>query len=145
MPPTHLILGYGNTLRGDDGVGPHAASLLAAEGLHVISRHQLTPELAEDLAAVDLAVFLDAHVDLAPGEVRVESIEPVDAAPAHSIHAFDAMGLLQLTHKLYGRSPKAYLVGIGGESFELSETLSPAAEAGAREAITAVRKLLATV
>jgi hydrogenase maturation protease len=145
MPSKHLILGYGNTLRGDDGVGPHAAALLAAEGLNVVIRHQLTPELAEDLAAVDVAIFLDAHVDLAPGEVCVQAIEPADAPPAHIIHAFDAMGLLQLTHKLYGRSPKAYLVGIGGESFELSETLSPAAQAGAREAVNSVRQLLAAL
>ena len=50
-----LIIGYGNTLRGDDAVGQAAAQALAGEaaiaGAETIACHQLTPELAERIAA----------------------------------------------------------------------------------------------
>ena len=58
-----LVIGYGNTLRGDDGIGPAVAGeidRLAVPGVRVIVVHQLTPELAADLAACRRAVFIDA-------------------------------------------------------------------------------------
>jgi hydrogenase maturation protease len=138
-----LVIGYGNQLRGDDAVGRHAAELLKDERWGVITCHQLAPELAEDLAASSVAVFLDAHAELAPGEVSVQEAGFGEGEPVSFLHTFDAVGLLQLTRQLYGRVPKAWLVGIGGESFELSDTLSPAAQEGARTAAEAVKKLLA--
>jgi len=45
-----LVIGYGNTLRGDDGLGQRAAEALAQralpDGVEVLSCHQLTIELA---------------------------------------------------------------------------------------------------
>ena len=53
-----LVIGYGNSLRGDDGIGPAVAQAFADEDAtecaDVIVCHQLTPELAESIAAVDL-------------------------------------------------------------------------------------------
>ena len=61
-----LVIGYGSPIRGDDAIGPLAADALAAAplppGWRVLSRHVLTAELAEDLAAVDRVIFLDASV-----------------------------------------------------------------------------------
>ena len=65
MPADALVIGYGNTLRGDDGIGPAVAEAVAALGLpgvRVIVAHQLTPELAADLADAQLVVFVDAAV-----------------------------------------------------------------------------------
>ena len=58
--PVALVIGYGNTLRGDDGVGPLAADTIRGwglEGVAAISITQLTPELAEPISAARLAVF----------------------------------------------------------------------------------------
>ena len=56
-----LVIGIGNPLRGDDGIGWRlAAQLPAGAGLVVRCRQQLTPELAEELAAVERVLFLDA-------------------------------------------------------------------------------------
>jgi hydrogenase maturation protease len=44
-----LLIGYGNTLRNDDGVGVRIAEIIAEENrphVQVIATHQLTPELA---------------------------------------------------------------------------------------------------
>ena len=55
MTRNTLIIGYGNPLRGDDGVGQAVARAFEAEaaieGAEVVSCRQLTPELAESFAA----------------------------------------------------------------------------------------------
>ncbi|MBP8271659.1 MAG: hydrogenase maturation protease, partial [Sphaerotilus sp.] len=75
-----LVIGYGSPIRGDDAIGPLAADALAAgplpPGLRVLSRHILTAELAEDLAAAETVIFLDAAAQGRPGEVQVRRLEP---------------------------------------------------------------------
>ena len=55
MSGSVLVIGYGNALRSDDGVGPAVASALSSDvrafGLTVLQRHQLTPDLAPEFAA----------------------------------------------------------------------------------------------
>jgi Ni,Fe-hydrogenase maturation factor len=55
-----LVIGYGNSLRGDDSIGIKVAQIVADWHLpkvRSLSPHQLTPELAAELAQVDLAIF----------------------------------------------------------------------------------------
>src|SRR5271166_5569047 len=78
-----LVIGYGNNLRTDDGVGPHVATAVASwelPGLVSVAVHQLTPELTELLASAELAIFVDAliasvgeTVEIVPLELSVES------------------------------------------------------------------------
>ena len=74
-----LVIGYGNTLRGDDAVGQVVARALAGEaaieGVEVIACHQLMPELAECIDAADLVVFIDAAADLQPGTIVAEAVQ----------------------------------------------------------------------
>lgn len=58
-----LVIGFGNTLRGDDGVGPLVAEQVDTWNLRNVrslSVHQLTPELAADIAQVETVFFIDA-------------------------------------------------------------------------------------
>jgi Ni,Fe-hydrogenase maturation factor len=75
-----LVIGYGNPLRSDDGVGPAVVARLAGDprlaGVDLRALHQLTPELASDASGVSLLVLVDAGVAEAPGEVSVRRIEP---------------------------------------------------------------------
>jgi Ni,Fe-hydrogenase maturation factor len=60
-----VVIGYGNDLRGDDALGPLAATAVAEwdmPGVQAIAAHQLMPELAEPLAQADLAIFVDARM-----------------------------------------------------------------------------------
>jgi Ni,Fe-hydrogenase maturation factor len=64
-----LVIGCGNDLRGDDALGPLAATAVAAwdmPGVQALAVHQLMPELAEALAEADLAIFVDACAPVAP-------------------------------------------------------------------------------
>ena len=75
-----LVIGYGNSLRTDDGVGPRVAELVAADprlaGAVVVACHQLTPELALDMSAARLIVLVDATTEVAPGVVVVRRVDP---------------------------------------------------------------------
>ena len=59
-----LVIGYGNTLRADDGLGPAVAERLgsewADEDVGVLSCQLLTPELAEPVSRAEIVVFIDA-------------------------------------------------------------------------------------
>jgi Ni,Fe-hydrogenase maturation factor len=76
-----LVIGYGNTLRSDDGVGWHAAALLAGDrrlaGAEILAVHQLTPELALDFSRASLVILIDASADDPPGTI---SVRPLDVA-----------------------------------------------------------------
>ncbi len=125
-----LILACGNTLRSDDGLGPHLAAW-AEERFRdepcvtIISRQQWTPELAADVAAADAVLFVDCSIETKPGSVHLLPVLPRSSSPATATHHLDAPGLLALAHALYGARPAhAMLLAVGAGSIELGETLS---------------------
>jgi hydrogenase maturation protease len=132
-----LILACGNTLRSDDGVGPHLAAWAEEHycddpSIRVISRHQWTPDLAEDLAHADCALFIDCSIDAIPGSVQLREVEVRPTSPAAdqptqalATHHLGAPELLALALKLYGSAPRsARLLTIGAASLELGESFS---------------------
>src|SRR5208282_3684027 len=77
-----LVIGYGNTLRRDDGVGPKVAEAiaeLALPGVRTLACPLLTPELAEPVSQAGVVVFVDAAVD-APREVQRRPLAPADTS-----------------------------------------------------------------
>lgn len=140
-----LVIGYGNTLRGDDAVGPILAERLhgelRAEGVLVLTCHQLTPELAAEVAACDRVVFLDASVEIPAGEIQCRPLTSADAAPL--IHSLGPEPLLALTRLVYGRQPQAFLVSVGGLRFDFSDAvLSPPVAAAIEPALQQIRELI---
>jgi len=125
-----LIIGYGNPLREDDGVGWRVAEM-AAEALPdatMLTAHQLTPELSEPISRAGRVVFIDAAAEGVPGEVRYVALSPASAYRPGS-HESTPDGLLALAAVLFGRCPPAHMLTIVGHSFGLGETLSPTVEA----------------
>ena len=147
-----LILACGNTLRGDDGIGPFlctwAEERFAGEpGVRAIARQQWSPEIAEDVAAADTVLFVDSSLDQAPGQVLLRELTPVPLKPGLVTHHLGAPELLQVTQDLYGAQPRrACLLTIGASSIELGEELSPAVRQSLPEACAllelTVRQLL---
>ena len=130
--PSPLIIGYGNPIRGDDGVGPYVAAQLGG-----IAVHQLVPEMAEQIAKVGIVIFVDANCSLPPGEVEVLPVEE----EAMLTHKSTPGALLKLAREVYGQAPKATLIGIGVTSFDLGNQLTPEAQKGAATAIARIRRL----
>lgn len=142
--PTILVLGYGNELRGDDALGPLAARAIASwglSGLHVRDLHQLTPELAEPLAAAQMALFIDASQQL-PAESPLAAQQLSAGGPPIAGHAAGPQNLLRLATQLYGTCPIAYLIAIPASSFDFGAPLSPGAACGLAEALRLARAMI---
>ncbi|PJF48943.1 MAG: hydrogenase maturation protease [Chloroflexi bacterium] len=144
-----LIIGYGNTLRQDDGAGPRVAEIVASwhlPNVRAISMHQLTPELADALASAEVVIFVDArradpHVQ-PPADVTFTAIGAAeDGTRAADTHTSDPRRLLALTQQLYGRCPQAWLVSVPGVDFDFGESLSERARQGVEVALRRIRLL----
>lgn len=142
-----LVIGYGNTLRTDDGVGRLAAERLAddprLDGVRVIARHQLTPELALDISSAALVVFVDAGHGPPAGTTTVEPLGPAGRTGAGWSHHLDPSNLVDLAGELYGTTPDAVIVRIGVGSLALGDRLSPMVDAALPGLVDAVAALIA--
>jgi hydrogenase maturation protease len=139
-----LVIGYGNALRSDDGVGPHVAAAASSWGmseLESIEVQQLSPELAELLASAELAFFVDAR--LAEGDEPVETV-PLEPSGSQTPlgHMSDPRTLLALAQAIYGRHPRSWLVTVPGANFSLGDGLSPTAKRGAQDALIRIAALI---
>jgi hydrogenase maturation protease len=152
-----LVVGYGSTLRGDDGVGPRAAELAAEDprlaGATVLVRHQLTPEVAADVAAARLVVLVDARADAEAGAVIVERVggavssvdlgRPPRADAGASTHHVGAAEVAALARDLWGARPDVFTVGVGAASFAVGDGLSAAVERALPAVVDAIASLVA--
>jgi hydrogenase maturation protease len=125
-----VIIGYGDPLREDDGVGWRAAELLEqklpAGAAEIIQCYQLTQELAANFEGASVVVFLDAARDQAPGVVTSVPVRP-EGAVVWS-HYLTPGQLLTVSEQLGGKAPPAFLIRGGIEHMELREGLTASGE-----------------
>lgn len=134
-----LIIGYGNSLRGDDGVGSFVAHEFARRHLdvEVLTPHQLLPELVEPIGRADCVIFIDAGIDGQPGAITCCPVEPHSDAVLFS-HITTPAGLLAGAGELFGHTPDTWLITITGQDFDFGEQFSVPVQ----QAIPSVLKLL---
>ncbi len=142
-----LVIGYGNPLRSDDGVGQHVAEQFAArtngrQDVEILALHQLAPELAEPISRAHLVIFVDASADTTPGFVLYRTVTPTRAQGNTFTHNTSPEGLLAGARDLYGACPEGLLITIGGASFELGETLSAPVQKALPEVLDALQARL---
>jgi hydrogenase maturation protease len=137
-----LLLGYGNPLRTDDGIGQAVVHKLAEDeslsGVELVACHQLLPEHAEPISQAQRVIFVDADAGPQPGKINVRELQPDAAASDGLIHDFTPQTLLAYAELLYGRAPHATLVTISGFSFAHGEALSKEMTAVLPEIITTI-------
>jgi len=123
-----LVIGVGNPLRGDDGLGWHVIrglrAALPAGGTELIACYQLTPELAEPVARARRVIFVDAADGEEPGAINVQPVDPGSSTPAAFSHQLDPPALMHYAKQLYGSQPEAWTVSVNGKAYGYSETLS---------------------
>ncbi len=136
------LVALGNPLRGDDGAAHRALELLGTiPGAKVLDLIQLGPEVADEIADSDLAVFIDA--DIEAGEARLTPVGPVPPSPSPLAHALRPEEVVALSRQLFGFQGSAWLCRIPAQEFNAGEGLTPACEANARRAAQLLRRLLA--
>jgi len=139
-PTGLLVIGYGNTLRRDDGVGPKVAEAVAAlalPGVRTLACPLLTPELAEAVSQARVVMFVDAAVD-APREVQKRTLAPAGSSQVMA-HAASPPTLLALARDVFGHAPEAWLITVPVEDLGMGEELSPLAQRGFKRAVQEVK------
>jgi hydrogenase maturation protease len=137
-----LIIGYGNTLRGDDGAGPRVAEAVAGmhhPGVRTLACALLTPELAEPISQARIVLFVDAAVE-APHEVRLIKLEPGKSSQIMA-HAADPRTMLALARDVFGHAPKAWCLTIPAVKFDFGDEFSPETQHGVARALEKIREL----
>lgn len=124
-----LVIGFGNPLRSDDSFGIQAVEKLkqavGGSDIEFIECQQLTPELAESVAKVDLALFVDADMDGIAGSIHSRRLLPSNHPSGETlVHHLDPSTLLGLSERIFHRVPEAMLMTVTGECFGYGSQLS---------------------
>ncbi len=137
-----LVIGYGNELRSDDGVGPKVVSALEQlhlPGVRTMVCQQLMPELAEPVSLAQRVIFVDAAVDATSG-IQLRELKPSESSQMIA-HAADPRTLLALARDVFGRFPAAWWLTIPIEKLEFGSELSPLARRGFPLALEKIQSL----
>ena len=135
-----LVIGLGNSWRGDDGAGPAVARVLrdtVPARVHVYEGEPVG--LIEDWAGADEVIVVDAvSSGAAPGTIRrLDPLaEPIPASLSQgSTHAFGLAETIELA-RTRGRLPARLTVsGIEGERFTAGQELSPPVQAAVERVV----------
>jgi len=143
-----LVFGYGNLSRGDDALGPlllegiERSQKSVLDSIEILSDFQLQIEHALDLESRDLVLFVDASMNCTHAFDFAELIPVKDNS--YTTHAMSPAAVLAVYENIKNRTPPpSFLLSIKGESFELGEGLSLAAQHHLQVAIQFAEKLLA--
>ncbi len=130
------IVGIGNPLRSDDGVGAYICQLLEEKklpGVSCITTQQLDIGIAEDLSKYKRVIFVDAS--LKEETISFQSISSGFHQSNNSSHQVNAGMLANLVQQLYSTDTQFYICAIGATDFEMGNTLSPKARNNAMSAV----------
>lgn len=125
-----LVIGYGNELRHDDGLGPAAVDALARriqrKDCVFVTYRQPYPETVTLLKYASHVIFVDASIGETPGEINVLPVSALDSAIPYEAepHHLTLEWLLWTTEQLYGCRPKAIVYTMTGQDFSLGVGIS---------------------
>lgn len=123
-----LLIGIGNPIRGDDGLGFHAAAHFEeyppVENLESIHVQQLTMDLVPLISSTDFVLFVDARIGEPFGKIYYDEIQPNAINNNPVSHFFDPQTLMAVIHGLYQKHPKAGLISVNTDEFDFTEELS---------------------
>jgi hydrogenase maturation protease len=126
-----LIVGYGNPLCGDDGVGWEVVKRLQetidlGSDVQLETCHQLMPELAEPVSRARRVLFIDATIAGPAGYIECSDLVPAGCRmPSALNHRLDPPELLALAKALYGSCPPARLWTVAGADFNPGASPTP--------------------
>lgn len=136
-----VLLGIGQVLRGDDGIGPVSVQWWSKEyqetaknpSLRVILAQTPGLEILTLLEDSDAAIFVDAmQIGVPAGQIRVFNPLPASfhATPAgKTAHGFGIVETIALARQLPHPLPEhLILIGVEGVNFDIGRSLSDAVQ-----------------
>lgn len=140
-----MILGVGNLLHGDDGVGVHVAQALldrgCPEGVEVLDGGVAPLDALATVGPVRRLIIVDA-ADLGerPGTIRKLSREDIQRTADEdiSLHDLDLLWALNVLRVTDREPPELMVIGVQPQSLEWSTELSPAVASRLEDVISEV-------
>jgi hydrogenase maturation protease len=142
--PTHIVVvGLGNLIRTDDGIGVHAVRRVAGSprlpsdpsfGIAFVDGGTRGPELVNDAADASHLLILDAiDADAPPGTlISLSGADLADLPPGYSVHQLGIVDWITALAMLTGRVPEIRVLGLQpadtGWGTELTAAMQPALE-----------------
>ena len=131
------IVGIGNPLRSDDGLGAYVCEQIEDINLPVVSvitKHQLDTGMTEELSKFKKVIFIDASVK--NETISLKRLPLKDNYPESSSHQVNPNTLVKLAKKLYPTKTQFYMCTIGGNNFEMGNRISEQSLNYAHEAVS---------
>jgi hydrogenase maturation protease len=151
VAPIPLVLGFGNTLLGDDGAGVHLMTRLrmdlGPDVAHFIDGGTMSFSLLPYVEMADSMLIMDAaNLGRPPGTVLLLEGSAMDAflqtTRRRSVHEVGLIDLLDMA-RLHGCLPEQRaLLCVQPQCIDWSETLSPHVAAAVPEAVGQARAML---
>ncbi|MFN8253828.1 MAG: hydrogenase maturation protease [Ferruginibacter sp.] len=138
-PKGILLIGVGNTIKSDDGIGAYICSCIHSmqlPGVRVLTVHQLDSTLMEDLVASGIIIIADACVE----DTNVSFLKLNAGGPAGvtSPHYMSAALLMQMTKLIHNIELPLYVCSVAGYDFSTGEQLSDRAKKNADKAVSII-------
>ncbi|NEO54919.1 MAG: hypothetical protein F6K54_18660 [Okeania sp. SIO3B5] len=154
-----LVIGYGNTLRSDDGAGQRVAELVTEwklPNVRSLPVHQLTPELAEPISQAELVIFVDAYPATSEQSLQAHQLcAPPSPHTPHTLerggfesqglnigHTGEPRSLLALSQFVYKNVPPSWWILIPAVNFEFGENFSSQTSQGITDALAQIQQIL---
>jgi hydrogenase maturation protease len=127
------IIGYGNSQRRDDGIGPYIIERLqrvveVREEVCLLTLQQLVPDVVDTLKHAGMLLFVDATVTKSAAGRQWIRICPEANAMPYLTHQVTPSFILWLLQSLYHRNPTAWIVSVQGDDFGFGGVLSSEAQ-----------------
>lgn len=119
-----LLVAIGNSLRGDDAAAHAVLDRIPASGKHTARTvHQLTPELAAEMARFATVVFLDA--DAEANTLTIERLDTAAKPRSPLSHGATPEEIVALSAALFGFGGRALLCRIPARRFDAGDAPAP--------------------
>jgi hydrogenase maturation protease len=140
----HLyIVGFGNSHRRDDGIGPYIvrqlkSALKDSDKIGFLSLRHPEPSIVGELQGADQVLFVDATIKALSNGWQLNRIQPDLEMLPYTTHHFTPTVILGMMKMFYGRSPAGWLLTVEGCDFGFGQRLTLTAKKRARSAIAAI-------
>lgn len=137
-----LVVGVGNPLRSDDGVGFYVASVLEERHIPDVQTlvvQQLNLEVIEYFLNFDRIIIVDANCSKCDIEFKKLNAETCIMTSSHHV---TPILLTSLAKTVYDKTLNVYLCLLKAENFEVGEGLSSSAKTIADQAINILTDFL---
>lgn len=137
-----LLIGIGNSSRGDDSLGWLFLNDLEKKdpaAFDLEYKYQLQVEDADLISKYDQVLFIDSTEEQIPDGFALRPCESADSF-YFSSHIQSPEAVLYLSETLYPKSPKAFVMPITGYRWGLGDSVSPEALENLKKALDAFRE-----